>query len=379
MKKGLIIIKDKYVRTGQLVIGEPASWDICRLALMAINQKMPNTQMVRDSSRTFKEVLINLNLMNIRQIMKAYTQVLSNRYWVQENSVPEPAFEINIEDYIFNNVTVIKALGCGNRTCVYSHNHANANAPIPNILYTTKQKSLEIYSLLIISYFLVHLPEENILYGRNHDYIIYEELLSDIKQIFGEAGEEYKNFTMCISYLYRIKVLRKSIVEAEKLEDLLEGSIQKSDKLKPNSMLYLSTRGRELWKMFSDSSVLLEMYREDVYRDYREDYSEDPGWILIDRNKKYSDVILDLMKYIEYIYSQEMTLYHAASSKKTENKFFTDFYSDESDDFLMAQHLISGLVNSVQAAPSLKDNSQLKRRLLEQRKRYHEQLDNMIM
>lgn len=370
--------KDKYIKTGQLVIGEPASWDICHRALMAINQKMPTTQMVRDSGRTFKEVLINLNLMNIRQTMKAYTQVLSNRYWVQENSTPKPAFEINIEDYIFNNVTVIKALGCGNRTCVYSHSSANANVPIPNILYTTKQKSLEIYSLLIINYFLIHLPEENILYGRNQGYIIYEELLSDIKQIFGENGEKYKNFIICIDYLYKIKVLRKSIVEADKVEDLQDGSIQKGDKLKTSSMLYLSPRGRELWKMLSDSSVLLEMYREDVYRDYRENYNEDPGWLLIDKNKKYSDVIFDLMKYIEYIYSQEMALYHATLSQRTENKFFTDFYFDDTNDFLMAQHLINGLVSSVQAAPSLKENSQLKMQLLEQRKRYNRQADNMF-
>lgn len=371
--------KEKYIKTGQLVIGEPSSWDICHQALMTINQRVPNTQMVRDGSRTFKEVLINLNIMNIRQIMKAYTQVLSNRYWVQQNSTPESAFDINIEDYIFNNVTVIKALGCGNRTCVYSSSHANTNAPIPNILYTTKQKSFEIYSLLIISYFLVHLPEENVLYGRSQGYIIYENLLNDIAQIFGKDGEEYENFIVSIDHLYRIKVLRKSLVEAEKVEDLQKGNLQKKDKLKASSMLYLSPRGRELWKMFSDSSVLLEMYREDVYRDYREDYSEAPGWILIDQNKRYSDVIYDLMKYIEYIYAQEMALYNATSSMKTGDKFFADFYSDDTDDFLMAQHLISGLVNSVQTAPSLKDNSQLRTQLREQQKRYHEQSDNMFM
>ena len=335
--------KDKYIKTGELVIGEPKSWDICHQTLMKISNKMPDTQMTRDSSQTFKEVLINLNLMNIRQIMKSYTQVLSNRYWVQENNTFEAAFNINIEDYKFNNVTVIKALGCGNRTCVYSHNSANSNTPIPNILYTNKQQSLEIYSLLVINYFLIHLPDENVLYGKNQSYIVYKDLLNDIGHIFDENSKEYKYFITCIEYLYRIKVLRKSINEADKIEALQKGNIQyRGNKLKENSMLYLSTRGRELWKMLADSSVLLEMYREDVYRDYGEKgyYNEDPGWLLIDENKKYTDVIFDLMKYIEYIYSEEMKLYQITIKNDTNSDFFSAFYSDNIDEFLITQHLI---------------------------------------
>lgn len=374
--------KNKYVKTGALVIGEPKSWDICYHVLMKISNKMPYTQMSREGSRTFKEVLINLNLLNIRQTMKTYTQVLSNRYWVQENANLEPAFDINIEDFKFNNVTVIKALGCGNRTCVYSHNNVNTNTPLPNILYTNKQQSLEIYSLLIISYFLIHLPEENILYGRNRSYITYVDLLSDIGNIFGENSKEYKKFIICIEYLFKIKVLRKSIIEAEKTQNLQEGGIQPgSSKLRASSMLYLSTRGRELWKMFADSSVLLEMYREDVYRDYREKgyYNEEPGWLLIDENKKYTDVIFDLMKYLEYIYSEEMRLYQVAVQRNTTNNLYSGFYSDDIEEFLITQHLIRGLVNSVQVAPSLKDNADLKMQLKEQKERYLEYSDTMFM
>lgn len=381
-KKRFSYYKDKYVKNGELVIGEPKSWDLCHLALVKLNSKMPSTLMLKDSKRTFEEVLINLNLMNIRQTMKTYTQVLSNRYWVQQNAIPEPAFEIKIEDYLFNNVTVVKALGCGNKTCVYTHSSDNGNIPIPNILYTDKQQSLEIYSLLVIYYFLVHLPDENILYGRNQSYIAYEDFLNDIQQIFGENSKEYKNFITCIKYLYKIKVLRKSIIEADKVETLQEGNIQKkSNKLKADSMLYISPRGRELWKMLTDSSVLLEMYREDVFRDYseRDYYNEDPGWMLIDQNKKYSDVIVDLMKYIEYIYSEEMKLYHVTIEKKTSEEFYSAFYSDNSDEFLVTQHLIKGLVNSVQVAPSLKDKTELKTLIQGQRDRYYEQSNTMFM
>ena len=191
-----------------------------------------------------------------------------------------------------------------------------------------------------------------------------------------------KKFIVCIEYLFKIKVLRKSIVEAEKVQDLQEGHIQsRSGKLKESSMLYLSTRGRELWKMLAESSVLLEMYREDVYRDYKENgyYNEDPGWLLIDENKRYTDVIYDLMKYIEYIYSEEMTLYQIAVQRETADDFFSEFYSDDIDEFLTTQHLIKGLINSAQVVPSLKDNVELKKNLKEQRDRYLEYSDTMFI
>ena len=58
-------------------------------------------------------------------------------------------------------------------------------------------------------------------------------------------------------------MLRKSIYDIDDLKNL-----GKKESLSDDSMLYISPRGTELYEMFKRDSVLLEMLREDVWRDY---------------------------------------------------------------------------------------------------------------
>ena len=62
-----------------------------------------------------------------------------------------------------------------------------------------------------------------------------------------------------INYLYEVGILNVSI--KEQFED-------GKGKLMESNLIYLSSKGCEIWSMLSADSVLMEMYREDFYLKY---------------------------------------------------------------------------------------------------------------
>lgn len=81
-------------------------------------------------------------------------------------------------------------------------------------------------------------------------------------RIFSETFYGIENIeqkiTLCISYLFNMQLLDKS----------LKTKYGESTELTPQSRLYLTPRGEIMWEMLSWDSVLLEIFREDYYREY---------------------------------------------------------------------------------------------------------------
>lgn len=179
--------------------------------------------------------------------------LFANRFWVQKNKMKEDKFSIIPTDYSFNNISVIRALGCNEESMYWNEE----NSVIPNIFYTTSEEDLSVQSILLLKYF-----EKK----RNNEYYgINSETIFDIKRelSFVFSTDDVAKFYRCIELLFECKVLRKSIYDIDDLKNL-----GKKESLSDDSMLYISPRGTELYEMFKRDSVLLEMLREDVWRDY---------------------------------------------------------------------------------------------------------------
>lgn len=211
---------------------ETEIWGSCRGQFSRISQKFGGK---------YDRMIKNLSFNNIGRCMELYARILTNRRWVvpkiSENSAP-----FNKDDYILNNITVIRAIACGENEVFVN----TEDGCVTNLLYNTltPEKNYSLLCLYIICMFIREQRKDWEYRGgfsRQQVKNILGELFRGIDGIFQDIEE-------VISYLLRNHVL-----------DTLEENI------------YLTPKGLELWNMLQSDSVFLEMCREDYYRKYEEE------------------------------------------------------------------------------------------------------------
>ena len=96
---------DFYTEMSHTNIGNPESWERCYEQLMLVNSLFDGQ---------FKRMISNLCFFNVRTSLAEYAKILGNRVWVQGNSARSEFFTISSDEYKFNDITVPRAIGCGN-------------------------------------------------------------------------------------------------------------------------------------------------------------------------------------------------------------------------------------------------------------------------
>ncbi|WP_320972059.1 hypothetical protein [Enterocloster bolteae] len=266
-----------YTNESTHVIGNMDTWNECYNELMKMN-RLFNGQ--------YKEMIKNLCFMNIRESIASYSRVFANRYWIQKNRPKEEYFTITSPEYIFNNINVIRALACNEEVVYWDI----IDSILPNIFYTSETEDLSIHCLFVIQYFYKKKGSEP--YGLNAEKL--ESVETEWKSTLGEMRTT--EFIRAMEFLFERRVLRKSIEDFDDIETL-----DTRESLETESRLYISPRGFEMFQMFTRDSVLLEMLRENVWRDYdnREYSSLSSGELMKQSNQK--GIFLDLLEYIDYL------------------------------------------------------------------------------
>lgn len=293
LKKGISLRKlfkkrfDYFTIYSQRPIGNIDTWKQCYHELMLLTERFDNK---------FSKMIMELTYYNIRESLRIYTTILGNRLWVQNNKIIAEHFTIISDEYKFNNISVLRALACQENE-VYSE---KINSHIPNILINDKEYDYTLYILLLIRYFEQHQSDIEF-YGMKS--INISKIYEDFKQIGVHHKTENWLFE-CIALLFEKKILRKSLKDADNTETL-----DKRDSLSTESRLYLSPLGFAIWKLFSSDSVLLEMYREDIYLD--DSYIDDKGRhfsFYASTEKPQAEIFEELLKYIKYLCLKEKNI-----------------------------------------------------------------------
>lgn len=278
-------------------IGNMETWDKCYNELMMMN---------RAFGGQYKEMIMNLCFMNIRDTLAAYSRVFANRFWIQKNKVKEDIFTISSPEYNFNNINVIRALACYEESVFWGDDEKI----IPNIFYTTEDDDLSIYCLLVIKYFCKKRGSE--VYGISAERLI--DVKNEWQEIFGK--EVSQKFLTVLGFLFEKKILRKSILDYDDIETL-----DTKESLREQSRLYISPRGHEMFNMFSRDSVLLEMLREAAWRDYENrEYSKLSSSELMKEGNQ-SIIFKDLLEYIDYICETEDNVLSTVKLLRTREKY----------------------------------------------------------
>lgn len=308
-----------YTDKSPKVIGNKETWNECYSALEEMNRMF---------SGQYKKMIINLCFMNIRDALSYYSKVFANRLWIQKNKEIFAEFTVERPDYLFNNITIIRALSC-NESPVYFDDPDNI---LPCLFLNTKDKDYSIQCLLVLSFFYNRYVKGEP-YGI--DAIKKDEIIKVIKSIFDQ--EQVEIFEECIGYLFERRILRKGIRDKDDYK-----TMDRRDSLKGNSKLYLSSRGVEMWRMLSQDSVSLELFREEVYRDYAKYEFNGLSSFELMKKARQEEIFEDLLNYIEVLYYKEDDIYNKIAGTDKQ-----EIYENMFGDKRVVAHLLLGVENSL--------------------------------
>lgn len=290
------------------------SWVKCLPLFMKVSQKY---------NRKYDQIIKKLCNYSVPDSMRLYGNILSNARWMHDTKsdfYEDEQEHLNIDDIVVNNITVIRAIACledemfvsktpsleyALQNSFSSHKFVRNTIPICNLLYSTQTTDYSILILYIIKFFYRYCKKDNF-YGST--YLKYWDIVKIFSETFYGIDNIVENVSVCISYLFNMQILDKSIKTKQGEESGLN----------LESRLYLTPKGEIMWEMLSWDSVLLEIFREDYYRDYSPDGSNNSlcSYVLMNAGKQ-CEIFNDLICMISNLLKTEMTYRQRAKENDT--------------------------------------------------------------
>ena len=274
-------------------------------------------------------------------MIKAYEKILYNETWIRSGEFRFSTSNVAQQGWSFNNITCIRALACGNKKLYRNRVKEEKAEPldclIPNLLYNTQECNYGVFILYTIKFFL-RCFNAKLEYGDS--YIVLKDYRNIFAEIFGDDNKD--KFEEVISYLYQCEILRKSIADDMDAKNSFYENIYK-ERIGWESKMYITSRGRKLWDMLKDDSLLLELCREDIYRD--DSLPEDSmksSYDLMTEGKQ--DILFkDLLSIIEEIFKEETEYLKLACENGKQDLFRAAFGKSP-----LSLTLLEGVSRSIQ-------------------------------
>ncbi|MBL8237809.1 MAG: hypothetical protein JNM66_10350 [Bryobacterales bacterium] len=201
---------------------DPSRNDDALNVLNAIGEALGN----RYSTR-----FVRLNNYNLRTSLETFQYIVCNRRWLQKGQEWSPSFMVEQFNFAVSQAAVVRAMGVGDgevypqrRTCLV------------NLLYNTRAPSSDMLLLYILKY----------LQHSNHETALENRISESFARLLGSAFDEFV-FNELMEY-----ASLKGLIHRE-----LTGTCVR---------LTLTPRAKELHAMLEESSLLLEMFRDDVWQ-----------------------------------------------------------------------------------------------------------------
>lgn len=275
------------------------------------------TSLTEKFDKKYSKMIMGLTDLNLRHALKVCGDILSNPVWVTREARTDPNAGGVRDEYIFNNITVLRAIACGS-DLVYMGGDDNL---IPNVFYNTSKNDNALLSLYIMSYFV-----------KRHEYSgkpgavgsRRKNVRRDFEDVFGGQisgiGEFNSRFEETISYLLKCGVLNGT-----------------------DEDMSISSKGLEIWNMLAADSVLMELYHEDYFMPY--DPSDEDGFkssFDLMQEDKQDFIFKILLKMLRHFLEREEAVVNAAKRRGAYNKYVSLF-----GDVSITGHLLSGVNKSV--------------------------------
>lgn len=288
---------------------EEKKWEEAYSILVTLSEKF---------DKKYSKMMKRLSYMSIPNTLKLYRKVLNNMTWTVEKNAREEF------QYVFNNITVIRSIACGNNL-VYFNDSENL---IPNIIIENyeAEKSSVLIGIYILKYFIMNRAGyQN--YGQN--YLKKENIIADFSHVFGKEIE--KDVDNTLKYFLEKGILNQGVVTNDV----------------GNTAYYVSSKGEEIWEMFTTDSVLMEMYREDFI--FADGIIRLPSKELMDKGDQ-TTIFLDLITMENILCEEEEKMIRIALINQSYSKYISMFGNES-----LIEHLLEGVQRSLEYSGKVGD------------------------
>lgn len=274
----------------------------------------------------YSNMLQNLCNYNFEEIKDCYIRILSNSIWFDEYDFDQ----INIAkiENIFNNISVIRSLACNSK--IYRSSQSKI---IPNVFVNDELNDDSIIAMLLLNYFYRNYSAQD-LYGVDN-CIQQKNIIRIFDKIFNRQEKIINSVEWVMANFFENNILSHGVQLKE--DNLVE-------------YIFLTPKGKEIWRMLSYDSVLLEMYREEHFLE--ESYTDIawmPSYELMKKDQVY--IFIQLLIYIGILLQQEEE-YKKLSIKNNTVEYYHSCFGKR----LMAKHLLNGVMRSIEYSGNQNNN-----------------------
>ena len=184
---------------------------------------------------------------------------------------------------------------------------------IPNLLIDVQTRECDVLPAIIVHYLKGYFEAVDPGYSRlQSEFLTQGDLIRALYDIFnGHVPKEKIRET--VSYLFDNRVIRKSIVNSDNDKTFY--------RMNDSDYLYLTLKGERLLKMLESDSVLLEIYREDIWRDYADEvYYKSSAELIMENRRK--ELFEDILALIREIYHKEDLYLSYVAGTDTRSAFY---------------------------------------------------------
>lgn len=282
--------------------GEDVTFDSETLSQDANEFHSALVELSQKFKRKYSDMIEKLCFYDVTLILEAYKRILLNRTWVKEGKFRYKPSAGKGDGLLFDNITCIRALACGNEKVFRQPGKQSSvlgiNKLIPNLLYNDEERDYGLLILYTMKYYLRKYSKEM---EWGEAYILLEDYIRDFSAVFGNKREDFLTVT---DYMFDTEILRRSVHDMEKAE----GEVY-NERFGAENKLYITSRGSKLWDMLKADSVLLELCREDMYQvpDPNEDSMRSSYELMMEG--KQAVLFMELLKLIRRLFDEEFGYY----------------------------------------------------------------------
>ena len=215
-----------------------ADWDESMDVLRTIARKL---------DIKFATVISALENWNVREALGTFTRVLENRTWF-EREHPQARHVFDAGKYKVNNAGVLRAIAMPRTSAYFDID----TLPVPNLLHNSADPGEDLIVAYIVRY-LTEKGEQEVL-GSLWTPDDLADLVSIADQVWGSTVDARKVIERAVRWMVR----RKLLIQLS--PDEREGTMR----------VTLAPRCCAIWGLVAENSVLLECFRENIYRELDE-------------------------------------------------------------------------------------------------------------
>lgn len=217
-------------------IGNPSEWQRCLNVMKEVAGRLDDR---------FGGTMVWLSNHNVRDALERFTNVLANRKWFQRGAKQRAAFHLEEFDFAVTDAGVIRAMAMPISE-MYSD---NLTTPVANLLHNESWPRTDLLATYIGRYLCRRAGDMGRSLWMAHDLT---PMLDVVDELFPEGQGEPKNrelFEKAIAWMAQRELLFKLDTDG------------------PGREYSLSPRMIQLWRLMERNSLLLQCWREDVWRD----------------------------------------------------------------------------------------------------------------